>query len=161
MRDPGLRRFLSHDRGQDAIDACWTGQGSFAKARGAFNSARLRRWIRSRFDGRIAQLVEQLTLNQRVHGSSPCAPTIKIKDLHSKPSLKNSVVIGWGNIWGNRREPQRRPERAGRYIHAEQGAQASNLMGTLMPAVVMASFPLAGIPAIAMASGTPASLSIE
>ena len=25
--------------------------------------------------GRIAQLVEQLTLNQRVHGSSPCAPT--------------------------------------------------------------------------------------
>jgi hypothetical protein len=27
-------------------------------------------------DGRIAQLVEQLTLNQRVQGSSPCAPTI-------------------------------------------------------------------------------------
>ena len=26
--------------------------------------------------GRIAQLVEQLTLNQRVQGSSPCAPTI-------------------------------------------------------------------------------------
>ena len=26
--------------------------------------------------GRVAQLVEQLTLNQRVHGSSPCAPTI-------------------------------------------------------------------------------------
>jgi hypothetical protein len=33
------------------------------------------------FDGRIAQLVEQLTLNQRVQGSSPCAPTIEIKDL--------------------------------------------------------------------------------
>ena len=32
-------------------------------------------------DGRIAQLVEQLTLNQRVQGSSPCAPTIEIKDL--------------------------------------------------------------------------------
>jgi hypothetical protein len=31
------------------------------------------------FDGRIAQLVEQLTLNQRVQGSSPCAPTIEIK----------------------------------------------------------------------------------
>jgi hypothetical protein len=29
------------------------------------------------FDGRIAQLVEQLTLNQRVLGSSPSAPTIK------------------------------------------------------------------------------------
>ena len=26
--------------------------------------------------GRIAQVVEQLTLNQRVQGSSPCAPTI-------------------------------------------------------------------------------------
>ena len=26
-------------------------------------------------DGRIAQMVEQLTLNQRVQGSSPCAPT--------------------------------------------------------------------------------------
>ena len=33
------------------------------------------------FDGRIAQLVEQLTLNQRVQGSSPCAPTIKINSL--------------------------------------------------------------------------------
>ena len=29
------------------------------------------------FDGRIAQLVEQLTLNQRVLGSSPSAPTIE------------------------------------------------------------------------------------
>ena len=28
-----------------------------------------------RQNGRIAQLVEQLTLNQRVQGSSPCAPT--------------------------------------------------------------------------------------
>ena len=33
------------------------------------------------FDGRIAQLVEQLTLNQRVHSSSLCAPTIEINDL--------------------------------------------------------------------------------
>jgi hypothetical protein len=33
------------------------------------------------FDGRIAQLVEQLTLNQRVPGSSPGALTIEIKDL--------------------------------------------------------------------------------
>jgi hypothetical protein len=30
---------------------------------------------RSRLVGCIAQLVEQLTLNQRVQGSSPCAPT--------------------------------------------------------------------------------------
>jgi hypothetical protein len=32
-------------------------------------------------DGRIAQLVEQLTLNQRVQGSSPCAPTIDIFEI--------------------------------------------------------------------------------
>ena len=38
------------------------------------------------FDGRIAQLVEQLTLNQRVQGSSPCAPTIEINDLGCFPS---------------------------------------------------------------------------
>ena len=31
-------------------------------------------------EGRIAQLVEQLTLNQRVAGSSPAAPTIKFLD---------------------------------------------------------------------------------
>src|SRR3546814_376260 len=35
-------------------------------------------WRFDRVLGRIAQLVEQLTLNQRVQGSSPCAPT-KIK----------------------------------------------------------------------------------
>ena len=31
--------------------------------------------------GRIAQVVEQLTLNQRVQGSSPCAPTNLFKGL--------------------------------------------------------------------------------
>ena len=31
--------------------------------------------------GRIAQLVEQLTLNQRVQGSNPCAPTNEINTL--------------------------------------------------------------------------------
>ena len=30
----------------------------------------------ARVKGRIAQVVEQLTLNQRVQGSSPCAPTV-------------------------------------------------------------------------------------
>ena len=29
--------------------------------------------------GRIAQVVTQLTLNQRVQGSSPCVPTIFLK----------------------------------------------------------------------------------
>jgi hypothetical protein len=33
--------------------------------------------------GRIAQLVEQLTLNQRVVGSNPTAPTNEIKELCS------------------------------------------------------------------------------
>ena len=32
--------------------------------------------------GRIAQLVEQLTLNQRVQGSNPCAPTNEINNLN-------------------------------------------------------------------------------
>src|SRR5256885_1315547 len=36
---------------------------------------------RGRNSGRIAQLVEQLTLNQRVPGSSPGAPTNRIKHL--------------------------------------------------------------------------------
>ena len=35
--------------------------------------------------GRIAQLVEQLTLNQRVQGSNPCAPTNEINDLGASP----------------------------------------------------------------------------
>ena len=34
-----------------------------------------------KLDGPLAQLVEQLTLNQRVSGSSPERPTKKIKDL--------------------------------------------------------------------------------
>ena len=37
--------------------------------------------------GRIAQLVEQLTLNQRVQGSSPCAPTNQINNSASRPLI--------------------------------------------------------------------------
>ena len=55
-------------------------------------------------DGRIAQLVEQLTLNQRVQGSSPCAPTIG--------TLQNQYAVAKGHspqgtfaclssLWGN------------------------------------------------------------
>lgn len=43
-----------------------------------------------RHPGRIAQLVEQLTLNQRVQGSSPCAPTNKFKDLISTSQERSS-----------------------------------------------------------------------
>src|SRR6266851_733811 len=44
--------------------------------------------------GRIAQLVEQLTLNQRVTGSSPVAPTInEIKYLVLNCRLRNRVSV--------------------------------------------------------------------
>ncbi len=42
--------------------------------------------------GRIAQLVEQLTLNQRVVGSSPTAPTNKFNDLHPCRSVCSCFV---------------------------------------------------------------------
>jgi hypothetical protein len=40
--------------------------------------------------GRIAQLVEQLTLNQRAQGSSPCAPTNDFNHI-------NRLETGGGN----------------------------------------------------------------
>ena len=47
--------------------------------------------------GRIAQVVEQLTLNQRVQGSSPCAPTIFLQlrifnSLTVRPTIFNSIA---------------------------------------------------------------------
>ena len=42
-------------------------------------------------DGRIAQVVEQLTLNQRVVGSSPTAPTNKINSLVAAASPSNCL----------------------------------------------------------------------
>src|SRR6266481_3311057 len=59
---------------------CWTSRRRFAKRPAlakAFSDVR---------SGRIAQLVEQLTLNQRVPGSSPGAPT-KEKTLFSNAFL--------------------------------------------------------------------------
>ncbi len=41
--------------------------------------------------GRIAQVVEQLTLNQRVVGSSPTAPTKEINNLKQKLNLSQFV----------------------------------------------------------------------
>ena len=54
--------------------ACWTSRGRFAKRRPS-------QGFSGPASGRIAQLVEQLTLNQRVPGSSPGAPTNPFKDL--------------------------------------------------------------------------------
>ena len=63
--------------------------------------------------GRIAQLVEQLTLNQRVQGSSPCAPTTLSKqtrdELRFNPE-RSRVYIAAANAKDNtmtEREAQR------------------------------------------------------
>ena len=56
-------------------------QGAGHRGGPLLNPARSRCLTACDFDGRIAQLVEQLTLNQRVLGSSPSAPTIEINDL--------------------------------------------------------------------------------
>jgi hypothetical protein len=52
--------------------------------------------------GRIAQLVEQLTLNQRVQGSSPCAPTNEIKDFSPSFPAEIAVTCLRGNVSGNK-----------------------------------------------------------
>jgi hypothetical protein len=51
---------------------CHTGQNGFPLVQDRTGAGRAQS---ERAAGRIAQLVEQLTLNQRVQGSSPCAPT--------------------------------------------------------------------------------------
>jgi hypothetical protein len=53
--------------------------------------------------GRIAQLVEQLTLNQRVQGSSPCAPT-KFNESNQQLNLIVPPDVGqrfsaWQHLW--------------------------------------------------------------
>jgi hypothetical protein len=50
---------------------------------------------RAAFSGRIAQLVEQLTLNQRVPGSSPGAPTNKINHLQAEVALDLPQTWPW------------------------------------------------------------------
>src|SRR6516164_7515629 len=44
--------------------------------------------------GRIAQLVEQLTLNQRVQGSSPCAPTRLVNYLSALLGQASTSAVG-------------------------------------------------------------------
>jgi hypothetical protein len=57
---------------------------------GAEHLAALRKW------GRLAQLVEQLTLNQRVVGSNPSASTISFKYLEARQvdSLLSGAPMG-------------------------------------------------------------------
>jgi hypothetical protein len=42
---------------------------------------------------RISAQIYLLTLNQRVHGSSPCAPTIEINELRRFPRLPRVAAI--------------------------------------------------------------------
>jgi hypothetical protein len=65
---------------------CWTSVGRFAKRRPSAKAFRTG-------SGRIAQLVEQLTLNQRVPGSSPGAPTIAINDLATSGPHRTRTVL--------------------------------------------------------------------
>src|SRR5262249_59934197 len=73
--------------------------GSFAPSLDSGNSLCYRtqplRGDRGRHSGRIAQLVEQLTLNQRVPGSSPGAPTNKINHLNSRVALDLPKIRCW------------------------------------------------------------------
>src|SRR5262249_52612498 len=67
---------------------CWTMGGRFAKRpalKGGFSG---------RYGtGRIAQLVEQLTLNQRVPGSSPGAPTKLFRHLATTAVQGTGLVL--------------------------------------------------------------------
>src|SRR5215208_4821982 len=49
--------------------------------------------------GCVAQLVEQLTLNQRVQGSNPCTPTNKIKYLRRLWANAASQKSRLGSTW--------------------------------------------------------------
>src|SRR3954462_5028086 len=64
--------------------------------------------------GCVAQLVEQLTLNQRVQGSNPCTPTNDFKDLAKNWKAANGAFVdlganlgatqkgdhfGWSGLW--------------------------------------------------------------
>ena len=81
----GFSRFARRSQAGKTPQACWTSRGRFAKRRPL---ARLSR----AGSGRIAQLVEQLTLNQRVPGSSPGAPTTQSPQTAASETTPNTVV---------------------------------------------------------------------
>ena len=73
-----------------------------------------------RWCGRLAQLVEQLTLNQRAVGSNPTAPT---NEYHRHPAIEISLAKGWLRRWlfADRTEcgknlPRSRLEHGGRKV---------------------------------------------
>ncbi len=87
-------------------DCVWTGPPTFARC-GAPSSG----------DGRIAQLVEQLTLNQRVLGSSPSAPT-KI------PTKNSDLAKDFGLVASQ-------PKRLGSTARSESSFYAYGVRGTI------------------------------
>jgi hypothetical protein len=44
---------------------------------------------------------DPITLNQRVQGSSPCAPTNKIWHFERTKSASDDLMSSRGNLWGN------------------------------------------------------------
>src|SRR5713226_4793716 len=69
--------FLSGGYAGESQLHCWTSGNRFAKRRPLAKAFRAG-------SGRIAQLVEQMTLNHRVPGSSPGAPTKLFKHLANR-----------------------------------------------------------------------------
>ena len=57
-------------------------------------------FARSIFYGGVAQLVEQVTLNHWVHGSSPCTPTIKERQGNQKPPVLGGFLVLWSLFHG-------------------------------------------------------------
>ena len=77
--------FRAPDKAGKTSQACWTSRGRFAKRRPLAKAFRAG-------SGRIAQLVEQMTLNHRVPGSSPGAPTKLFKNLAVPPTRKSAAA---------------------------------------------------------------------
>src|SRR5262245_57362782 len=75
------------------------GRRSGASARRPLMLSRVRQGSPRRLgtQGCIAQLVEQLTLNQRVEGSSPSTPTNEFNPLHGNRSRSATLRLPFGN----------------------------------------------------------------
>jgi hypothetical protein len=120
----------AHRANRDTSTRAFAGQWELALLQDAALAGRPRRHF-----GRIAQLVEQLTLNQRVPGSSPGAPTknpIKHGDLGDQPGNVRRDT-GQSPLRVRNRMPRAGPEtarprdlRAGRYLVAPRAEKRAS-----------------------------------
>ena len=87
-KDLRQRKQALRDGADGIAEICrsWAGQGK--------NRLLFRRLRSQPVDGRIAQLVEQLTLNQRVLGSSPSAPTIDTRLVVAAETMRRGCAAG-------------------------------------------------------------------